>query len=101
MKNRVAQALRMAATTLRNSKSYLGARYRYLHNQLDIQRGAVKARARYLAVLVYRLLRYGQAWVDKGAERFERKQDERELARLTAKAAARGLKLVPLGAELP
>ena len=101
VKNRVAQALRMAATTLRHSKSYLGARYRYLRNQFDIKTGAVKARARYLAVLVYRLLRYGQAWVDQGAKRFERQQDERELARLTAKAAARGLQLVPLGAQLP
>lgn len=60
----------------------------------------MKAMARYLAVLVYRLLRYGPAWVDQGAKSFERKQDERELARLTAKAAARGLQLVPLGAEL-
>ncbi len=43
---------------------------------------------------------YGQAWVDQGAARFEQIQERSELARLTARAAARGLKLVPLVAEL-
>jgi transposase len=101
VKNRVAQALRMAATTLRNSKSYLGARYRHLRHRFeDSKAGAVKAMARHLAVLVYRLLRYGQAWVDQGEARFEQKQAQRELAWLTARAQARGLKLVPAAARL-
>ena len=101
VRNRVAQALRMAATTLRNSKSYLGARYRHLRHRFeDSKAGAVKAMARHLAVLVYRLLRYGQAWVDQGEARFEHKQAQRELAWLTARAQARGLKLVPAAADL-
>jgi transposase len=100
VKNRAGQALRMAASTLRNSQSYLGARYRYLRNHFDVKAAAVKAMARYLAVLIYRLLTQGQAWVDEGAARFEQKQEQSELSRLTAKAAARGLKLVPLTAEI-
>jgi transposase len=100
VKNRVAQALRMAASTLRKSKSYLGARYRHLCNRFDVKAAAVKAMARYLATLVYRLLTHGQAWVDQGALRFEHRQEQTELAKLTAKAAARGLKLVPVAADL-
>ena len=56
--------------------------------------------ARHLAVLVYRLLTHGHAWVDEGARKFEQKQEQSELAKLAARAAARGLKLVPLVAEL-
>jgi transposase len=101
VKNRTGQALRMAASTLRNSRSYLGARYRHLCKRFDARAEAVKAMAHYLAILVYRLLTYGQAWTDQGAARFEQKQEQSELARLSARAAARGLKLVPLAAQLP
>jgi transposase len=52
--------------------------------------------ARYLAVLVYRLLTHGEAWVDRGAARFEQRRAERELASLNSKARARGLQLVPI-----
>jgi hypothetical protein len=54
-KNRVANALRMAAESLSRSDSYLGARYRQLRGRLGGPK-AVKAMARYLACLVYRLL---------------------------------------------
>jgi transposase len=96
VQNRVAMALRMAATTLLNSKSYLGARYRHLRRQLPSHAAAVKAMARYLAVLVYRLLTYGEAWVDRGATRFEQRRTELELTTLNFKAKARGFKLVPI-----
>jgi transposase len=96
VKNRVAQALRMSATTLLNSKSYLGARYRHLLRQLPAKRSAVKAMAHYLALLVYRMFTRGEAWVDRGAERFEQKQAQRELANLKSRALARGFQLVPI-----
>jgi transposase len=94
--NRVAQALRLAASTLRKSHSYLGARFRSLQRALSCEPAAVKAMARHLGILVYRLLTYGQAWVDRGAEMFEHKRQEKELARLKRTAAARGLQLVPI-----
>ena len=96
--SRVAVALRTAATTLRKSNSYLGSKYRHLQFNLASKKAAVKAMARYLAVLVYRLLTYGQAWVDRGAARFEQDREKREMAALTARAAAKGQKLVPIDA---
>ena len=96
VKNRVATALRTAATALLESDTYLGARYRHLRRNLPTFKSAVKAMARYLAVLIYRLLTHGQAWVDRGAEQFERKRLERETAYLRAKAKANGFALVPL-----
>jgi hypothetical protein len=51
--------------------------------------------ARYLRVLVYRLLTHGQAWVDRGAAKFERRRQELD-ASLNSRALAKGFKLVPL-----
>jgi transposase len=96
VQNRVAMALRMAATTLLNSKSYLGGRYRHLRKQLPSHAAAIKAMARYLAVLVHRMLTHGQAWVDRGAAKFEQRRTELELASLNSKALAKGFKLVPI-----
>ena len=97
VQNRVTMALRLSSTTLLNSKSYLGGRYRHLRKQLPTHAAAVKAMAHYLALLVYRLLTKGQAWVDRGAAKFEQKRAERELSSLTSKALAQGFKLVPIG----
>ena len=77
MRNRVAEVLRLAATTLLKSASYLGARYRYLR----MTRGAAvatKAMARQLACLIFRTIHYGQEWVDRGAAEFEQKRRQRE-----------------------
>lgn len=92
-KNRVANALRMAAQSLWRSDSYLGARYRHFRARLGGQK-AVKAMAHYLACLVYRLLTKGQAYVDRGAAHFERKRTERELVALKRKAAELGMQLI-------
>jgi hypothetical protein len=58
----------------------MGSRYRHLRKQLSSHASAIKTPARYLAVLVYRLLIRGEAWVDRGAATFERRRTERELA---------------------
>jgi len=65
--NRVAIALKMAASSLRTSKSYLGAQYRRLRTRLGAP-VAIKAMAAKLARLVYRMLHYGMEFVDQGAE---------------------------------
>jgi transposase len=96
VKNRLAGALRTAATTLLESDSYLGARYRHLRRQLPTFASAVKAMAHYLALLVYRMLTQGEAWVDRGQKQFERKRTERELVSLHSKARANGFKLIPI-----
>ena len=94
-RNRVANALRMAAQSLCRSDSYLGARYRRLRARLDGP-VAVKAMARYLACLVYRLVTKGQAYVDRGAAHYEAKRQERERRALERRASHLGLKLVPV-----
>lgn len=94
--NRVATALRMAASTLRQSKSYLGGRYRHYCRELPATASAVKAMAHYLALLVYRMFTKGEAWVDAGAKAYEQKRREMDLATLKRRALAKGYQLVPL-----
>jgi transposase len=93
--NRVATALRNAAEALYRSDSYLGAKYRYFTGRLEGLKG-VKAMAHYLACLVYRLLTKGQAWVDRGAAYYQNKRQQREMVHLQKRAAAAGMKLVPI-----
>lgn len=93
-RQRVANALRMSAQSLSRSDSYLGARYRRLRARLDGP-VAVKAMARYLACLVYRMVTKGQAYVDRGAAHYEAKRKEKERVALQRRAALLGLKLVP------
>jgi transposase len=91
--NRVANALRMAAESLSDSDSYLGARYRRLRGRMEGEK-AIKAMAHYLARLVYRLVTKGEEYVDRGAAYYERKRADRDLTYLKRKAAEFGLKLV-------
>jgi hypothetical protein len=65
--NRVATALRLGASTLLRSHTYLGAQYRRLHSKLGAPK-AITAMAHRLARLVYRMLKYRQQYVDKGAD---------------------------------
>jgi transposase len=94
VKNRVAEALRMAASTLDRSDSYLGARFRSLRSRLEPGK-AIKAMAAHLARLIYRMLKHGQAWVDRGAQEFEKRRQTRETHSLHRRAAALGFRLVP------
>jgi transposase len=92
--NRVGNAFRMAAQSLVRSQSYLGARYRYLRARLGGLR-AVKAMARVLACLYYRLVTKGQVWIDRGTVEFEQRRQQRDLAALQRKARSLGMQLVP------
>jgi transposase len=92
--SRAANALRMAAECLSHSDSYLGARYRHLRSRLGGLK-AVKAMARYLGCVIYRLLTKGQAWVDRGSVEYERKRSDRDLIALKYKASLLGMQVVP------
>jgi transposase len=94
VKNRVSEALRMAASALEHSNSYLGARFRYLKSRLGARK-AIKAMAAHLARLMYRMLTHGQAWVDRGVQEHEAKRAERDKRSLQRKAAALGFRLEP------
>jgi transposase len=94
VKNRVATVLRGSANSLLHSDSYLGARFRSLRTRRGAPK-AIKAMARYLACLIYRMFTRGQAWVDRGAQEYENRRAQRELSALQLKAAAHGFKLAP------
>ena len=92
---RVSSAFRMAATSMRDSRTALGAYYRQVARRVgrDV---AVFATARKLAQLTYRLLRWGQVYVDEGAEAYERRYRELRLQRLKASAKDIGYELTPV-----
>jgi transposase len=95
--NRAATALRQAANTLLRSRSYLGAQFRRLRTRLGAPK-AITAMAHRLARLVYRMLKYGQAYVDKGTEYYEHRFREQQIQLLTRKAAKFGLQITPIQA---
>jgi hypothetical protein len=67
-----------------------GSRYRQLREQLPSHAAAIKA-IHYLALLVYRLLTRGEAWVDHGAAKYEQQRSAWELANLKSKTAGQRL----------
>jgi hypothetical protein len=93
--NRAATAFRMAASTLRTSQSYLGAKFRRLRSRLGPPK-AITAMARTLAILFYRMLKFGQDYLDRGTEFYEQRQRDQQLQYLQKKAAQLGFQVVAL-----
>ena len=93
--NRAATALRMAANSLMRSRTYLGAQYRRLRTKLGAPK-AITAMAHRLARLVYRMLKYGQQYVDKGAAYYEQRYRQQQFEFLTKRALKLGFKVIPL-----
>ncbi len=91
---RAAAVLRMAAVSLKHSKTALGAAFRRKarHKGWTV---AVFSMARRLAVLVYRMLRYGQDYIDIGEACYEDRFRRRRLAGLKDAAKSLGFNLVP------
>jgi transposase len=94
---RVAAAWRRAALSLRHSQTALGAYDRRMAQRRggDI---AVFATARKLATLIYRLLRWGQPYVDQGAAAYENRYRQHRIGRLAATAKELGYQLTPVSA---
>src|SRR6266567_947566 len=92
-KNRAGLALRLAAGTLLESDNYLGAQYRRLRTKLGVPK-ARKAMANKLARIAYRMLKYGEKYVEKGKELYEQKYRQLQTRMLTKKATELGLQLV-------
>lgn len=74
--SRAGQALRMAASTLHKSESEMGGYFRSVARRAD-RKTAVKATARRMAHLIYRGIKYGQAYVEQGAKAYEQRMRER------------------------
>ncbi len=93
--SRAAAALRLAANALHRSDSALGAFLRRKKAQLGAPK-AITATAHKLARLIYTMLRYGQEYVDAGAEYYEKQYQDRALHAAKRRAAQLGYQLVPL-----
>ena len=91
--NRISIALKMAASTLRLSNTYLGAQFRRLRTKLGAP-VAIKAMAAKLARLVYRMLRYGMKYVDQGAKFYEAQHRKQQISHLKWKAAKLGFQII-------
>jgi len=72
----------------------LGANFRRLRARLGAPK-AITAMAHKLARLIYRMLKYGKEYVDKGMAYYEEKHRQQQLKWLTKQAAALNLQLVP------
>ena len=92
--HRVAQVLRMAASTLQRSQGYMGAYFRSMKARLGPVK-AVKATARKLAEHVYYLLKYGKEYRKRTAEEYEQLHKERTLRYLEKQSKKIGFQLIP------
>ena len=93
--NRAAASLRLAANALHRSDSALGAFLRRKKAQLGAPK-AITATAHKLARIIYSMLKYGQKYVDAGADYYEQQYRERALNNAKRRAAQLGYKLVPV-----
>jgi transposase len=90
---RTAAALRHAAIAVRNSSSALGAYFRRMARRKDSSI-AVFSTARKIATFVYRMLRWGQAYVDIGQQAYEQQYQAVRLRSLISTAAQMGYKVI-------
>ena len=97
--NRAAAALRLAANALHRSDSALGAFLRRKKTHLGAPK-AITATAHKLARIIYSMLRYGQQYVDAGAEYYESQYRHRALRAAKQRAAQLGYQLVPIPGPL-
>ncbi|SEJ88432.1 hypothetical protein SAMN03159382_05016, partial [Pseudomonas sp. NFACC23-1] len=91
--NRAAQALKQAASSARNDKSFIGASHRARLARMDTS-CAIKATAHQLARLIYAMLTKGQPYVEKGIEEFEAQSRNRQIRALQRKATKLGMRVV-------
>lgn len=91
---RLGRALRMAATGLRRSPTALGAYYRRIARTKG-SNVAVFATARKIGTILFRLVRWGHAYVDEGQDAYEARFQAARFRSLTSTAAQFGMQLVP------
>lgn len=91
--SRLAAALRISAQSLWRSKSAQGAFLRRLAGRME-KPEAVTAAARKLACTIYRMRKYGMAYVDKGEAAYQAAYEERCLRNLHKQARRFGFELV-------
>lgn len=93
--NRLSDVLRLAASSLERSQSALGAFYRRMKSKLG-PAPAITACAHKLARLIYRLIKYGEAYVREGLADYEKKCEAQRRRQLERNAKALGFELTPI-----
>ena len=93
--NRAAAALRLAAQSAMQSKTAIGAFIRRIKTRLGAPT-AINAGAHKLARLVYRMLKFGKAYVETGQEAYEKLFKERTLRNLQRRARELGFDVAPI-----
>jgi len=78
VQNRASRALRMAAQSLRNSPSSLGALFRRMRSKLGPAK-ATPATAHTLAKIIYHMLKEQTPYQERGAEYAIQKDQERKI----------------------
>lgn len=91
--HRLAAGLRVAAQALSGSKGPLGAFYRRKRARLGPYK-AITAAAHKLARIIYRMLKYGEEYVEQGQRTWEEQTQRRSLKTLTRLARDLGYELV-------
>lgn len=84
----------MAAQSLANSKTALGAFYRRLRSRLGPPK-AITATAHKLARIFYHLWTTGESYVDMGVDAYEQQYQQRVVKNLKRRAKQMGFDLVP------
>lgn len=92
--NRAATALRLAAWSLLRSQSALGANFRRLRSRLGAPK-AITAMAHKLARLIYRMMKFGTEYVEKGMTAYESKYQQQRIKWLIKQAASLNMQLIP------
>ena len=93
--NRAAAALRLAAQSAMQSKTAIGAFIRRIKTRLGAPT-AINAGAHKLARLLYRMLKFGKAYVETGQQAYEKLFKERTLRNLQRKARELGFDVTPM-----
>ena len=93
--NRLGQAFRQCAFTVRRSESWFGAKHRRRLARMEKAR-AVKATAHEIARLVYAMLRDSTEYVERSIADFEKEYQDRKIAHIRRQALAVGCCFVPI-----
>jgi transposase len=89
----LAAALRLAAQTLSHSKTPLGVFYRRKRARLGAPK-AITAAAHKLARIIYRMLKYGEEYVEQGQKAYEQQQRRQSFKTLRTLASHLGVELI-------
>lgn len=92
--NRAASVFRLCAQSLLRTQTALGAFGRRVRSKLGGPK-AITAIAHKLAKIYYGMMRYGKAYVDRGAEYYDRQYRDRVLRNLERRAKQMGYDLTP------